>query len=205
MPENRITTIEELYGVYKAPSERVIQKELKALDPHCRHFISISPFLVLGSSDGNGAADASPRGDTPGFVKVLDDRTLLIPDRPGNNRLDTLQNIVRNPAVGLIFMVPGMNETLRINGDAHISTDPELLKMGEAQGKLPASVIVVEVKGAYMHCAKAFIRSKLWAEETKIDRKSFPSLGQIMHDQMGGMDPDQADKRLAEAYKTTLY
>ena len=205
MKEHNITTVEELYSVYKPPQERAVQKEMPKLDRHCRHFISLSPFLVLSTDGGDGTADASPRGDAPGFVSVLDDNTLAIPDRPGNNRLDSLINILRNPAVGMIFLVPGINETLRINGTATISTDPELMKQHAVDGKLPRSVLLIKVTSAYMHCAKALIRSKLWAEESKVERNVFPTLGQVLADQIAGMDAEQSDAYLEVAYKENLY
>ncbi|MZR32004.1 pyridoxamine 5'-phosphate oxidase family protein [Sneathiella litorea] len=205
MTEHTITTVEELYGIYKQPGERAIKKEISRLDKHCRNFIALSPFLVMGTDGGDGTADASPRGDAPGFVTVLDDKTLLIPDRRGNNRLDSLINIIRNPAVGLIFLVPGINETLRINGNATITTDPKFLDRQAVDGKPPTSALLVEVKSAYMHCAKALIRSKLWAEDNKVERSSFPTLGQVMADQIAGMDAAEADAYLEVAYKENLY
>ncbi|WP_340149422.1 pyridoxamine 5'-phosphate oxidase family protein [uncultured Sneathiella sp.] len=205
MSEHSITTVDELYSVYKPPAERAVQKELPRLDKHCRHFIALSPFLVISTDGGDGTADASPRGDAPGFVTVLDDNTLALPDRPGNNRLDSLINILRNPAVGMIFLVPGINETLRINGTATISTDPDLMKAHAVDGKLPRSVLLIKVTSAYMHCAKALIRSKLWAEESKVERNVFPTLGQVLADQIAGMDAEQSDAYLEVAYKENLY
>ncbi|MAZ03001.1 MAG: pyridoxamine 5'-phosphate oxidase [Sneathiella sp.] len=205
MSEHSITTFDELYSVYKQPAERAVQKELPRLDKHCRHFIALSPFLVLSTDGGDGTADASPRGDAPGFVTVLDDNTLALPDRPGNNRLDSLINILRNPAVGMIFLVPGINETLRINGTATISTDPELMKAHAVDGKLPRSVLLIKVTSAYMHCAKALIRSKLWDPETQVERNVFPTLGQVLADQIAGMDAEQSDAYLEVAYKENLY
>ena len=205
MKEHNITTVEELYSVYKQPGERAVQKEIPKLDRHCRHFISLSPFLVLSTDGGDGTADASPRGDAPGFVSVLDDNTLAIPDRPGNNRLDSLINILRNPAVGMIFLVPGINETLRINGTATISTDPELMEQHAVDGKLPRSVLLIKVTSAYMHCAKALIRSKLWNPETQVERSVYPTLGQVLADQIAGVDAEQSDAYLEVAYKENLY
>ena len=205
MTDHSITTVDALYSVYKQPAERAVQKELPKLDTHCRSFIALSPFLVLSTDGGDGTADASPRGDAPGFVSVLDDNTLAIPDRPGNNRLDSLINILRNPAVGMIFLVPGINETLRINGTATISVDPDLMEAHAAQGKLPRSVLLVEVTSAYMHCAKALIRSKLWDPETQVERSVFPTLGQVLADQIAGMDAEQSDAYLKIAYKENLY
>lgn len=199
-----ITTEDELRARYDAPSDLARRKAIPKLDKHCRAFIAASPFLVIGSSAAGGA-DVSPKGDAPGFVAVLDDHTLAIPDRIGNNRTDTLQNILENPAVALIFFVPGMNETLRVNGRARISTDPALLEPLAAQGKTPRSAIVVDVDEAYLHCAKSLVRSKLWSPETQIDRKSFPSLGQMLADQIGGLDPDETEAHVQVSLKTRLY
>ncbi|WP_367281149.1 pyridoxamine 5'-phosphate oxidase family protein [Sneathiella sp.] len=200
-----MTSVEELYSVYKPPAERAVQKEIPRLDKHCRDFIALSPFLVMSTDGGDGTADASPRGDAPGFVTVLDDNTLALPDRPGNNRLDSLLNILRNPAVGLIFLVPGINETLRINGKATISLDPDLMEAHAVQGKLPRSVLKIAVTSAYMHCAKALIRSKLWDPDSKVERSVFPTLGQVLADQIAGMDAEQSDAYLEVAYKENLY
>lgn len=205
MTAHRITSVEELYKVYKQPAERAVQKELPKLDRHFRNFIALSPFLVLSTDGGDGTADASPRGDAPGFVSVLDDNTLAIPDRRGNNRLDSLINILRNPAVGMIFLVPGINETLRINGTASISLDPDLMQAHAVDGKLPSSILLVTVTSAYMHCAKALIRSKLWDPARQVERSAFPTLGQVLADQIAGMDAEQSDAYLEIAYKENLY
>jgi len=197
---------EELRALYGRPGERAVRKELKVLDPHAKGFLRKSPFVLIGSSDGNGNADVTPKGDKPGFVAVLDDTTIAIPDRPGNNRLDTLENIIVNPAVGLIFLIPGMDETLRINGEARITADPDLREGLKAEGKLPAAAIVVSVKAVYMHCAKAFMRSELWKSATWPDRASLPTLGQILKDQLALPDPAEVtDRWLAEAYSKTLW
>ena len=162
--------------------------------------------MLIGSSAADGRADVSPKGDRPGFVRALDERTIAIPDRPGNNRLDTLENVLANPAVGLIFLVPGMNETLRINGRAEISTDADLMEMFAHQGKLPLSVMLVHTQEVYVHCAKAFMRSGLWDPSTFIERSSFPSLGTILRDQIAlKEEPADIDRDLAEGYKATLY
>jgi PPOX class probable FMN-dependent enzyme len=192
---------------YGEPSERAVRKQLSRLDKHCRAFIALSPFLVIATSGADGLADASPRGDAPGFVAVLDETTLLIPDRLGNNRIDSLQNLVDNPAIGLLFLVPGINETLRVNGRARIVTDPALLAPLAAQGKTPRSAIRVEVKEAYLQCAKALIRSRLWDPETRIERSTFPSFGRILVDQLGedASRVEATDRSLEEAYRTRLY
>lgn len=203
-----ITSHEELRTIYKTPEPDAgsIRKELKKLDGHCRSFIARSPFVLIGSSDGKGNADVTPKGDKPGFAAILDDNTIAIPDRPGNNRLDTLENIVVNPAVGLLFLIPGMNETLRVNGEARITTDAALRDRLAVEGKPPLSVVIVTVKAAYMHCAKAFMRSELWKPDSWPERSSMPTLGQIMRDQLAVDQPaDETDRRLDETYKQTMW
>ncbi len=202
---NEITDTATLRAHFGAPSERAVLKQLDHLDRHCRAFIALSPFAVLATADGEGNADASPRGDAPGFVHVLDSHTLLLPDRPGNRRIDSLQNIIAHPGVGLIFFVPGINETVRVNGSATVTTDPALLAPLEAQGKIPNSALLITVREAYYHCAKALIRSNLWDPAMRIERKSFPSLGQILVDQIGGASVAETDASLDEAYRTKLY
>jgi PPOX class probable FMN-dependent enzyme len=201
-----VTSHEELRAHYKAPGNGAVRKEMSALDPHAKGFIGKSPFVLIGSSDGNGNADVTPKGDKPGFVAVLDDATLAIPDRPGNNRLDTLENIVVNPAVGLLFLIPGMDETLRINGEAKVTVDAGLREKLAAEGKLPAAVVVVAVKAVYMHCAKAFMRSELWHPASWPDRKSLPTLGQILKDQLALSEPaEETDRWLADAYAKSMW
>jgi uncharacterized protein len=203
-----VATHDELRAIYKTPrpTDGSIRKELKALDGHCRSFIGKSPFVLIGSSDGAGNADVTPKGDKPGFAFVLDEKTIAIPDRPGNNRLDTLENILLNPSIGLLFLIPGMNETLRVNGDARITVDAGLREKLSVDGKEPQSVVVVTVKAAYMHCAKAFMRSDLWKPETWYDRSTLPTLGQILRDQLALADSVEAtDRWLDEGYKQTMW
>jgi len=203
-----VTTREHLRTLYKTPEPdaKSIRKELKRLDGHCRSFIARSPFLLIGSSDGAGNSDVSPKGDRPGFVSVLDDTTLAIPDRPGNNRLDTLENILRNPSVGLLFLIPAMDETLRVNGEARISVDAGLREKLAVDGKLPVTVTLVTVKAAYMHCAKAFMRSELWNPESWPDRTKLPTLGTILRDQLAlAESAGEIDRSLDEAYSRTLW
>jgi uncharacterized protein len=201
-----ISTSEELRAHYKPASETSLRKEMRAFDRHSRAFIARSPFVLIGSSDGNGNADVTPKGDKPGFVAVLDDVTLAIPDRPGNNRLDTLENIIVNPAVGLLFLIPGMNETLRINGEARISLDPALRDQFAVDGKVPLSVIVVKARAVYMHCAKAFMRSDLWSPESWRPRAEMPTLGEMLKDQLALPGPaEQTDKWLDEAYRASMW
>lgn len=203
-----VTTRDELRTIYKTPrpTDGSIRKELKALDGHCRSFIGKSPFVLIGSSDGAGNADVTPKGDKPGFAAVLDDTTIAIPDRPGNNRLDTLENILLHPSVGLLFLIPGMNETLRVNGAARITVDRSLRERLAVDGREPQSVVVVTVKAAYMHCAKAFMRSALWKPETWYDRATLPTLGQILRDQLALADSAEAtDRWLDDEYKQTMW
>ena len=203
-----ISSHDELRTIYKTPEPTAgsIRKELAKLDGHCRSFIARSPFVLIGSSDGKGNADVTPKGDKPGFAAVLDDSTIAIPDRPGNNRLDTLENIILNPAIGLLFLIPGMNETLRVNGEAKITVDATLRERLAVEGKPPQSVVVVTVKAAYMHCAKAFMRSELWKPESWPDRNSMPTLGEILRDQLAvDQSATETDRRLDEAYKQTLW
>ena len=200
-----ITETGALRAHFGPVSERARLKQLDRLDGHCCAFIARSPFLVLATADGEGNVDASPRGDAPGFVQVIDDRTIVIPDRPGNRRIDSFRNILAHPGVGLLFFLPGVDETLRVNGTGRLSTDAALLAPLAAQGKTPATALVVSVTEAFYHCAKALIRSRLWDPDTRIERGNFPTLGRILADQIGGMDAAQADVSLAEAYRTTLY
>lgn len=187
-----------------------VEKALDRLDPHARAFVARSPFLCIGTQSPDGTADVSPRGDPAGFVEVADDRTLLIPDRPGNNRLDTLSNIVANPAVALIFMVPGFDETLRINGTARISRDPALLARMAVEGRAPRVVIVVSVREVFLHCAKAFRRARLWDPAARQDRAEMPSLIKMILDQTGAAPKPEAemaqlDAALEEDYRKSMY
>jgi uncharacterized protein len=203
--DDMIDDADQLRETYGAPSERSLKKQLSRLDKHCRDFIARSPFLVIASADSRGRCDASPKGDAPGFVRVIDDETLLIPDRLGNNRIDTLGNLVARPGVGLIFFVPGINETLRINGRAGITTDPALLDPLAVDGKVPRSGILVSAEEVYFHCGKALIRSDLWNPEKQIRRADFPSLGRILADQIGGISVEESERYTAEGYRTRLY
>jgi PPOX class probable FMN-dependent enzyme len=200
-----IEDVEQLRESYGAPSERALKKQLNRLDKHCRDFIARSPFLVIASADPSGRCDASPKGDAPGFVQVIDDTTLLIPDRLGNNRIDTLANLLSRPGIGLIFFVPGINETLRVNGRACITTDPALLEPLAVNSKVPRSAILVTAEEIYFHCGKALIRSDLWNPDKQVRRSDFPSLGRILADQIGGISVEESERYTAESYKTRLY
>ena len=195
----------ELRTVYTPPAARAAQKVLDHLDVHCRNFIALSPLCVLSSAGANGQADASPRGDPPGFVQVLDDKTLLLPDRPGNNQVDSLQNIVQNPGVGLLFFVPGMNETLRVKGRAEIVTDEETLAPMTWKRRAPLSGLKVTVEEAFLHCGRALIRSRLWDPEALIDRSVYPTYGQVLADQIAGANAKEIDDSEDEANRERLY
>jgi PPOX class probable FMN-dependent enzyme len=201
-----VSNRDELRTIYKEPGEGAVRKELKSLDFHCRGFLAKSPFVLIGSCDDKGNGDVTPKGDKPGFVAILDDNTIAIPDRPGNNRLDTLENILVNPAVGLLFLIPGMNETLRINGEARITADNALRERLAVDGRPPISAIVVTVTAAYMHCAKAFMRSELWKPESWVDRSTLPTLGTILKDQLALADSAaKTDEWLDESYKKSMW
>jgi PPOX class probable FMN-dependent enzyme len=197
---------ETLRSLYPPQSELRRKTILDRLDQHCRDFIGHSPFLVLATVGADGGVDASPRGDAPGFVQVLDERTLAIPDRRGNNRLDSMSNITASARVGLLFFIPGVGETLRINGRARITTDTELAAGMVVQGKAPSAVILVEVEQAFLHCAKALIRSHLWDDDYRLDRPAFPSLGRMLTDQAReGSDAAATEANIEQAYRERLY
>ena len=191
--------------VYKPPAPRAAQKVLDHLDVHCRNFIALSPLCVLSSANAKGQADASPRGDPPGFVKVLDNKTLLLPDRPGNNQVDSLQNIVENPGVGLLFFVPGMNETLRVKGKAEIVTDDDELESMTVKGRPPVSGLRITVEEAFLHCGRALIRSRVWDPDVQIVRSDYPTYGQALADQIAGADAKEIDDSEDEANRERLY
>ena len=174
-----ISTIEELEALYGAPLETSLVKEIDRLTPQYRALIEASPFATLASCGPEGL-DCSPRGDLPGFVRVADDRTLLLPDRQGNNRIDTLRNVVRDPRVALLFLIPGSGTTLRVNGRATLSVDAELLSSFAVEGKAPRSVMVIAIDRVYFQCARAIVRSDLWNPERRVDPKSLPTPGQIL-------------------------
>ncbi len=195
-------TLEALYGT---PSAGAIAKEIDYIHPHYRAMIEASPFMVLATS-GTDGLDASPRGDPAGFVHVLDERTVAIPDRRGNNRADSLRNIIRDPRVALLFLIPGVGETLRINGRARISVAPDLLARFEFRGTLPRSVILVEADRVYFQCPKALVRSELWNPEKHLDRKALPSTGTILADiSEGKVGGEQYDREYPERLRTTIY
>lgn len=209
-PDYQITDEAEMRALFPSVSELARQKCQDRLDRHARDFISRSPFLCLGTQAPDGRADVSPRGDPRGFVRVLDDQTLAIPDRPGNNRLDSLSNILGNPQIGLLFMIPGFDDTLRVNGLARLSVDPELLVSLAVDEKLPRLAILVEVREVFLHCAKAFRRSQLWDPAARQDRRDMPSLSQMILEQTTGAprDPtemERIDADLEVSYRRSMY
>ena len=200
-----ITTVEQLEALYGAPSEASLVKEVAVLTPEYRALVEASPFVALATSGPEGL-DCSPRGDLAGFVRVYDEKTLMMPDRRGNNRVDSLKNIVQDPRVALLFLIPGSGTTFRVNGKAHLSTEPALLASFAVDGKPPRSVIVITVETAYFQCARAIVRSDLWNPEKHVDPKALPTAGQILsnlsQDRVGGQ---AYDKEWPERAKKSLW
>ena len=200
-----VTTMEQLNALYGEKNPNSIIKEIDHLSDGYRKLIEAAPFVAIATGGPDGF-DCSPKGDAPGFVRILDDKTLAIPDRPGNNRIDGFRNILRDPHIALLFLIPGVGETFRVNGRASISIDPELMQSFAVNGKLPRSVLIVHIETAFFHCSKAIVRSKLWNEETKIDRKRLPSTGTIIaelsHGKLGG---EKYDREAPEKIKAALY
>lgn len=206
MPEPyEISNIESLERLYGKPAAASVKKEITYLHPHYRKFIEASPFVVLATS-GKDGLDVSPRGDPAGFVSVVDEKTLLLPDRRGNNRIDSLRNIVSDPRVALIFLIPGVGETLRVNGQAKILIDPALLEQFSVDEKLPRSVLQVNVESVFFQCSRAILRSKLWDPDQQLGRGMLPSLGTILAELSDGeINGEQYDAELPGRIKTTMY
>ena len=200
-----ITSLRELEALYGEVNKASLLKETDRVVPEYRAFIEAAPFAALATSGPEGL-DCSPRGDGPGFIRVLDDKTLLLPDRRGNNRIDSLRNIVRDPNIALLFLIPGIGETLRVNGRAVISVEPGLLESFSVEGKLPKSVLVITVESVFFQCARAIIRSELWNPARHVPRESLPSAGQMLaaltNNEAGG---EAYDKALPERQHSTLY
>jgi PPOX class probable FMN-dependent enzyme len=195
----------QLEALYGKPSGPAVVKEIDHISPSYRKLIEAAPFVAIATGGPDGF-DCSPKGDAPGFVHILDDKTLAIPDRPGNNRIDGFRNIMCNPHIALLFLIPGIGETLRVNGRAAISIDPELMANFAVNGKLPRSVMIVHIETIFFHCSKAIVRSKLWDEATKIDRKSLPSTGAIIAEvSQGKFGGEVYDRDAPERIKTMLY
>jgi len=196
-----------LVASYGPVSKGAQLKDIGRLDAHLTRFIGLSPICLVSTADAAGRQDVTPRGDPPGAFKVLDEHTLALADRPGNNRLDTLKNLLENPEIALIFLLPGMNETVRVAGTAQLSTDPELLESMAVQGKLPKCAIVVAVRQAYLHCAKALLRSRLWTGEYAQPPGTFPSIGRMVGDQNGLSEEEklQREKMIEHNYQHGLW
>jgi uncharacterized protein len=199
-----ITSLESLRQLYAQPAERAVKKQISALDVHCRRFIAHSPFVLLASSDADHNLDASPRGGAPGFVKVNDSGEILIPDAPGNNRLDSLENVIATGKLGLLFLIPGFEETLRVNGLAGLSVNEEDLALCTDDKRRPKLVIKVSVQAAYLHCAKAFLRSKLWEPSSQIPRDTLPTAGQMLIDHTGVKTPPETRADMLRRYAPDL-
>ncbi|MDA7416993.1 pyridoxamine 5'-phosphate oxidase family protein [Xenophilus arseniciresistens] len=200
-----ITTREQLRALYAQPGERALRKQMAQLDVHAQRFIALAPFCVLASAGAGGALlDASPRGGTPGFVKVRDAQTLLLPDSGGNNRLDTLHNLIDDPRAALIFMIPGVDETLRVNGAARLREEDEFTGLFAQERQRPKLVIEIAVQEAYLHCAKAFMRSQLWQPATWGPRDALPSMGRMIGDQIGAGFVGESDSETMARYRAQL-
>jgi PPOX class probable FMN-dependent enzyme len=200
----KIETLEQLRTLYAAPKERAVKKQLAALDRHCKHYINLSPFVVLSSMGSDKVLDASPRGGAPGFAKVLDENTLLIPDSPGNNRLDTLENIIHTGRLGLLFLIPGVDETLRVNGVAELSVAPADIAQCTTEVRAPKLVIRVSVQQAYLHCAKAFMRSKLWDSTSQIERSQLPTMVDMINEQAAIEGVFETHEEIMRRYRNEL-
>ena len=210
VPEFIISHEDDLRSLFPPTHDLAIKKVQTSIDKHARAFIERSPFICIGTQSIAGKADVSPRGDPAGFVKIIDDKTLAIPDRPGNNRLDSLSNIVANPYVGLLFIIPGFDDTMRVNGKATLVTDPDLLESLSVNDRLPRLAIVVEVRTVFIHCAKAFRRSHLWDPDHHQDRSALPSLMKIALDATNAAPRDKGEmnklnEALEDDYQKTLY
>jgi len=196
-----------LVASYPAVSPLAEKKDIGRIDPHMGRFISLAPICFVATADAEGRGDVTPRGDPPGSFKVIDEKTIALADRPGNNRLDTLKNLMVNPEIALIFLLPGTNETVRVAGTAKLSVDPALLESMAVQGKAPRCAIVVDVRQAYLHCAKALLRSKLWTGEYMLPKGTFPSIARMIGDQMGFSEEQKkaGEERVERSYKETLW
>jgi len=200
-----VDTVEQLEAIYGAPNEASTVKEIDRLTPHYRAMIEASPFALLATSGPEGL-DCSPRGDKPGFVRIVDDKTLMMPDRRGNNRVDSLRNIVRDPRVAFLFMIPGVGNTLRLNGRARVTRDPEVLASFAIEESAPRTVIVIEIDTVFFQCARAIVRSELWNPDKRVDPSTLPTAGQILavlsDNRVGG---EQYDREWPERSNKTLW
>ncbi|WP_242094768.1 pyridoxamine 5'-phosphate oxidase family protein [Aestuariivivens sediminicola] len=200
----KISNLKELRDLYGYPSGRAKDKVLTSLDKHCINFIHHAPFLVLSSCDKKGKLDASPRGGHPGFVKIVNASQIIIPDAKGNNRVDSLGNIIQTEQIGLLFLIPGMDETLRVNGHAYLSTSEDHLALFSSEKNKPKCCIIVDIKEVFLHCAKALMRSRLWDMTSQIKRDSFPTMGEMLKDQLGTTEDPESQIDMINRYKQDL-
>lgn len=199
-----IESVADLRQLYPEPKGRALQKQLDWLDAHCQRFIKLAPFVILATTSADGRLDSSPRGGDPGFVHVRDDRTLWLPDASGNNRLDSLTNIVETGRVGLLFLIPGVDETLRVNGSARVRADAEALRAFDAERRPPRVVLEIAVEEAYLHCAKALMRARLWDGASQRDRSALPTMGEMLRDQTGGTGSVETQEEMVARYARDL-
>jgi uncharacterized protein len=200
-----IETTQQLRSMYLPAKERAVKKQLSRLDHHCKNFLALVRFAVLSTCDAQGNMDASPRGGEAGFIKAIDDHTVIIPDWTGNNRLDTFTNIIDTGRIGAIFLVPGVDEALRINGAASLRNDEAFTSLCEVNGRFPKVVVHIAVREAYLHCAKAIMRGQLWVPEAKVERKVLPTMNEILRDQIGQTEPAEPQAVMYERHATELY
>ncbi|MCE7993013.1 MAG: pyridoxamine 5'-phosphate oxidase family protein [Roseivirga sp.] len=200
----RIENTDQLVDLYGTARGRAKDKVLEALEKHCINFIGKSPFLVLSSFNSTGQVDASPRGGSPGFVKVLDEKTIAIPDGKGNNRLDSFRNIVDTGRAGLLFLIPGMDETLRLNGTAYLTTEASIIDLFTDQRHRPKTCLIIEIEEVFLHCAKALMRSELWSASSQIERSELPTIGQMLKDQLNDDVPPESQEAMVARYKESL-
>lgn len=200
-----ITTVSELRTLYAQPAERAVRKQLDHLDVHCQRFVALSPLCVMATAGVDGAMlDATPRGGPPGFVKCADPQHLLLPDAGGNNRLDSLSNLLNDPRVGLLFLLPGVDETLRVNGIARLRDEDAYIQQFAGERQLPKLVLEIEVREAYLHCAKALMRSKLWSAEAQVARNVLPTLNEMIHDQIGQQAVPETQEAMVQRYQQQI-
>lgn len=200
----KIESISQLRALYSLPNERAQKKQLTTLDPHAVNFIKKSPFAIIATFNNYGQVDASPRGGNPGFVKILNEQEIILPDAKGNNRLDSLTNILENGRIGMLFLIPGIDETLRVNGSAAIYTDKELLDNFANENNPPKVCLLVSIEEVFLHCAKALMRSKLWLQESLINRAEMPTMGQMLKDQIGLPGEAESQQAMLKRYKNDL-
>lgn len=200
----KIVNKQQLRELYGFPSGRTKEKEFSSLDKHALRFIEKSPFVVISTSNKQGQLDASPRGGSPGFIKAINQNEIVIPDAKGNNCVDSIGNIIETGAIGMLFLIPGVDETLRVNGNGYLSTDSNYLELFDSEKNPPKACIVITVKEMFLHCAKAFMRSKLWHEDSKIKRTELPTMGEMLKDQLHASEPAKSHQDMVKRYQKDL-